>query len=99
MCVGASITGALVGVWPACMPPVIGPRVGMRLIPLVLRYGFQRSADLGWVEVSADPPPQSRCSVIIRQRLAVRRRAQQLSGVDPGTRDCGQPLFDAQVRS
>ena len=25
----------------------------------------------GWVEMAADPPPQCRCGVIIRQRLAV----------------------------
>ncbi len=41
------------------------------------------SGQEGGGEVSADPPPQCRCSVIIRQRLAVGCRAQELSGFDP----------------
>jgi hypothetical protein len=61
--------------------------------------GFARGRDGGvtvpWgqeggVEVSADPPPQHRSRVIIRQRPAVGCRTQQLSGVDPSSRDCGQ---------
>ena len=39
----------------------------------------------GGVEVAADPPPQCRCGMIIRQRLAVGCGAQELFGVDPGT--------------
>src|SRR5215217_749190 len=50
-----------------------------------------RSGQEAGVEVAADPPPQCRCSMIIRQRPAVDCRTQELSGVDPSTRDYGQP--------
>jgi hypothetical protein len=53
--------------------------------------GTVDSGQEGGVEVSADPPPQCRCSVIIRQRSAVRGRTQELSDIDSGTRDSGQP--------
>ena len=52
--------------------------------------GTVDSGQEGGVEVSADPPPQCRCSVIIRQWPAVHCRTQELSDIDPSTRDSGQ---------
>jgi hypothetical protein len=39
----------------------------------------------GWAEASADPPPECRGSMFIRQRLADYGSAQQLFGVYPST--------------
>ena len=71
--------------------------------------GFPRavtvaSVDLGregGVEVAADPPPQCRCGMIIRQRLAVDCGAQELFGVDPGIvrlRPTGRPEWVRNCR-